>query len=167
MIRIVLPPGGRAVDYISYGRSFIEAAYRCASNVRCLQCDEPILMSAPICVNASFACELILKGLILLDGKNIPKKHLLFDLYYRLSDKYKFYLYGLYLQKGDSEDEVKLNFENRLKVYSDEFHHARYAAERAERTSYDVTNLLSLANNMLSSAEVALHIFQEENGNLQ
>ena len=116
MIRYCLPPAGRPEDFIAYGASFVEAAYRCASGFTCLQSDKPILMYAPICANAAFACELFLKGLLLLDGKTIPKKHPLFELYEPLSDKFKFYLYGIYLRDDSIEENTKQAFEKQLKT---------------------------------------------------
>ena len=152
---IRLPPAGRPKDYLRIGRSFVEAAWRCFTDQQQLQCDEPILMYIPICVNASFACELLLKGMVHLEGKTVPKTHNLLKLYNLLSDHNKYFLYGVYVDKEHDKEEAKRRYEALLSKYSSEFNRTRYSVETPSKASFDVTALLSMCYNMLIAVEVA------------
>ena len=89
----------------------------------------------PIAVNLSFACELFLKGLLLLENKDYDDKHDLKKLYNRLNGKTQNKLFDLVnfdFQLENGQAITKLQFLETLKFVKDYFVTQRYWFEHRE-----------------------------------
>lgn len=136
--------------YYGQGTAFLEAAYRCfRGGENSLQTDEPIHLEAPIMVNAAFACEMFLKGLLLHEKKNINHIHDLLELYKQLSPDARYILGCICCDHGnDDEKEIEEKFSKYLSRYSKAFSQIRYMVENKGWNKLGITSMLSLAYNI-------------------
>ena len=135
---------GRANDYYRIGVEFRDAAFRCLGNQEgdefhlMKDGDFCILPSASV-VNAAFACEIILKALLIRFQISFPNKHDL-DLLFRLLPESVKKDISWFCLKTDIS-----GFEVFLRKHSRDFKDARYYVENRGWYGMDPIKIISLS----------------------
>ena len=146
---------GTYTDFFSQGEKFLLASERCLGekNGDTITIMKPsgngsimVQLSAPAVVNASFACELFFKALLLKNNKTFPRGkdgHNLLKLYKLLPDKIREKIVNICFK-----DISKENFEEILNNHADDFVEIRYFIENKGYTNMSPLMMYTLAFNL-------------------
>ena len=160
---------GQYMDYYRSGESFLKASERCfgernGEKFTILKSSENgaeyLQLPVPTVVNASFACELFFKALILKAGLNIPKGrngHNLLQLYKVLPNDIQEKISNFCFHHS-----TKTQFENFLSNHAEDFVNIRYFIENNGFSNMSPMLIYALAFNLgqitksiLSSGEMS------------
>lgn len=138
-------------SFYENGCQFLEAAWRCfgGKEGNVVQNDKIIFLPAPTVVNASFACEMFFKALVLFENKTYPKGnkgHNLKILFLSLDTGTQQKISSFCMPTNSKDPYV--SFLNLLDIHSTDFAKKRYYIENSGWTAMSPMTMITIAQNL-------------------
>lgn len=151
-----------AKDFYSQGKAFNDAAWRCygkkdGDSYLIMQGSETYQLAAPCVVNASFACEMYLKALLIDCHIDYKHEHNLYNLFELIPQKEKVLICRICSGTDDMDSFISV-----LKEHSDDFCDTRYFIENAGYSGMSPSKMTALSYNLGVATEYILSYKEKE-----